>query len=180
MDEWQGGLSPFQNLKWITLTFSLFSPSSLSPLSFMLFAGNSQHHWCGLFPVCGTRTKESRFLSMLPPSLSPTLSLFILLSLSNLSLYLFFYLSVLMIYFARTPDPRRVWVSSIASKERFMSVISILDSDSDKTRLDVSQLCCYAVLFITPLISFLAASWFLISTSLWTEKGPPCMRMKWS
>lgn len=44
------------------------------------------------FPVCGTRTKELHFLSMLLQSLSLTLSLFILhsLSLSNLSSYLSF------------------------------------------------------------------------------------------
>lgn len=42
------------------------------------------------FPVCGMRTKELCFLSMLLPSLSPTLSMFILPSLSNLSLYLSF------------------------------------------------------------------------------------------
>jgi len=64
MDEWQGGPSPLQNLKRVftlyllslpPLSFSLslsLSLSHCSVFSFMLFAGNIQQHWCGLFPVC--------------------------------------------------------------------------------------------------------------------------------
>lgn len=59
-------------------------------LSFMLFCWKQPTSLMWPFPVCGIRTKELRFLSMLLPSLSHTAFLFLLLFLSNLFSYLAF------------------------------------------------------------------------------------------
>lgn len=124
MDEWQGGLCPFQNLKWIKLTFLLFA--CLPSLSFVVFVWNSQHHWCGLF-LHAAQEQRSRaslecfshvfflrvfvFLSQIPPTSSKSVPL------------PSFYPLVLMIYFAKMSD--RCWngVLSVTSRERFMSII---------------------------------------------------------
>lgn len=158
MDEWQGGLSPLQNLKWITLTFSLFSLSSPPFSLFYAIRWKQPTSLMWPFPVCGMRTKALHFLSMLLPSLSIFLFLFICRFSFQAVLLPFFHLLDLMIYFARTSDLCSTEVLSVTSKERSMSIISIVDSDKDKTGLGISPLSL-AVLLIIALISFQAASW---------------------
>lgn len=123
------------------------------------------------FPVCGMRTKELHFLSMLLPSLSIFLSLFICPFSFQSVLLPFFHLLDLMIYFARTSDLCSTEVLSVTSKERSMSIISVVDSDKDKIRLDISPLSL-AVLLIIQLISFQAASWIYVLDNhlTWSRK----------
>lgn len=74
------------------------------------------------------------FLSMLSPSFSPTLSVFILPFSLQSVLLPFFYLWVLMIYFARMSDLCSNRVLRVTSKEGFMSIISTANTDSEKIR----------------------------------------------
>lgn len=108
MDVWQGAPSPFQNLKWITLTFSPFlaknPPNTYPPPHFYTARWKQPTSLMWPFPLCSMRTKEMHSLSMLLPSLSHSVSVYPFLSLQSLSLP-FFYVSVLMIYFWKNGWP---------------------------------------------------------------------------
>lgn len=88
-------------------SLSLPSRLDLSPLSFILFAGNSQHHWCGLFLCVAWEQKKCTSLACyhrLSLPLCLCLSTHLSLSLQSPSLP-FFYVSVLMIYFCKNVWP---------------------------------------------------------------------------
>lgn len=125
------------------MDYSHFLPllSSLSslPLSFMLFAGNSQHHWCGLFLCVAWEQRNHASLACHCRLFLPLFPLFILLSISPQAVRLPWFYLCFMIYFARLFDLCSYRVLSVTSKERFVLIISIWDSDNDKTRLDTDN-----------------------------------------
>lgn len=133
MDEWQGALSPLQNLKWITHFLPLSSPpppflcSSLGTL--MLFAANFS---TVAFPACGSGINQTPFFFK-HPCLTLTLSLFIQPTFPSPASLPFLCLSVLMIYFCKKKSDLSPPGDVSGFSKRSVSIISVSDRQHRKT-----------------------------------------------